>query len=181
MSDPSSELCIDADVLMNLLATGRLDAILRANGVTGLVCPRTEAEALYLNPPEPGGSREVIDLEPLVAGGALRRADLEGPEVETFVRLAAMVDDGEAQVMAAALHRSLAVATDDRKARRLAGDLGVVVRTTPDLLKAWVAGVSATEASAALVDIEVRASYRPRRSDPLRDPWDSVKSGNGSG
>lgn len=181
MSDPSSELCIDADVLMNLLATGHLDAILKAHGVTGLVCPRTEAEALYLNPRAAGGFREMIDLEAFVADGALRRVNLEDPEVSTFVRLAAKVDDGEAQVLAVALHRSLGVATDDRKARRLAGDLGISVHSTPELLKVWAAGVSASEASAAVVDIEVRASYRPRRSDPLRDHWESVKSGKPSG
>lgn len=177
MSSPPSELIVDAGVLMNLLATEHIEAILAANGRRGLVCPRTEAEAIYLNPRSPGLPRERIDIEPLVAAGVLARTVLDTFETSTFVRLAALVDDGEAQVLAVAVHRALPAATDDRKARRLAIDLGLSVFSTPELVMAWASRTTPAESAAAVLDVEVRANYRPRPSDPLRSEWDRLKAG----
>ncbi len=177
MSSSPWDVTLDADVLMNLLASEHIEAILAASGYRGLVCPRTEAEAIYLNPRSSGLPRERIDIEPLVAGGVLARTVLDAAETSTFVRLAALVDDGEAQVLAVAVHRSFAAATDDRKARRLAIDLGLSVLSTPDLVLAWARSATAAESAAAVLDVEVRANYRPRAADPLRPEWDRLKAG----
>ena len=177
MSSSPPDLTVDADVLMNLLASDHIEAILAANGHRGLVCPRTEAEAIYLNPRSPGLPRERIDIEQLVAAGVLARTVLDAAETSTFVRLAALVDDGEAQVLAVAVHRALPVATDDRKARRLAIDLGLSVLSTPELVMAWASRATAAESAAAVLDVEVRANYRPRAADPLRSEWDRLKAG----
>jgi len=51
----------------------------------------------------------------------------------------------------------LAACTDDRKALRLAAELGVAVLTTPDIMKRWVDRMNPTEAEtrAALQDVYV--------------------------
>ena len=109
---------------------------------------RTEAEAIYLNPRSPGLSRERIDIERLAAG-----------------------------VLARTVHRSLPAATDDHKAGRLAIDLGLSVLSTPQLVIAWASRATAAESAAAVLDVEVRANYRPRAADPLRSEWDRLKAG----
>jgi predicted nucleic acid-binding protein len=177
MSSPQPELVLDADVLMNLVASGHPSEALAANGRRGLLCPRTEAEVIYLNPRSPGTPREVIDLGPYITSGTLVRTVLDAAETATYVRLAAEVDDGEAQVLAVGLERGLVVATDDRRARRVAARLGVGLLSTPELILVWAAAPQ-TEAAAvapAILDIEIRARYRPRTADPSRVAWDGLR------
>ena len=177
MSDHQDSLGIDADVLMNLLATDQLGPILDASELAGLICPRTEREALYLHPRVASDPRDVIELGHFVSAGILSRTELDSAETARFVELAKRVDDGEAQVLAVCEHRSLTIATDDKKARSLAAELGVPTLSTPDLVFAWCATVSDAECAAALLDIEVRATYRPGATDPHRAEWDRRKAG----
>ena len=70
----------------------------------------------------------------------IRVMRLESEEEErTFVDLAALMDDGEAVTGAIALHRGYAVATDDRKARRILAERprSITLVSTLDLLKLW--------------------------------------------
>jgi hypothetical protein len=177
MSSDRSDLVLDADVLMNLLATDRVAEILAANGVRGLLCPRTMAEAVYLNPRVPGDQRDAIELSPHLGSGILAQTSLSADETATYVRLAAEVDDGEAQVLAVGLHRQLTVGTDDRRARSVATREGVALLSTPELILEWAqsAGVSTADKRNAVLDIEVRARYRPRPSDPAREEWDRLR------
>lgn len=177
MSSVRSDLALDADVLMNLLASDHLSDVLAANGSRGLLCPRTEAEVIYLNPRTLGSPPEAVDLVPYITSGILVRAVLDAAETATYVQLAAEVDDGEAQVLAVGLHRRLGVATDDRRARRIAARLGVVLLGTPELVVAWANDprTLAADVSAAIVEIEIRARYRPRVADPNRTAWDALK------
>lgn len=179
MSSEQSDLVLDADVLMNILATDRLGEILAANGSRGLLCPRTMAEAVYLNPRAHGDPRDTIDLSPHVGSGILIAMSLSADEVASYVQFAAEVDDGEAQVLAAGLHRRLTIATDDRRARRVATREGVALVSTPEMILEWarVGTPSAAEQRSAVVDIEVRARYRPRPSDPSRAEWDRLRNG----
>ena len=178
-SERPDDLALDADALMNLLATDRLEEILTAHGLRGVVCPRTRAETVYLNPRTAGASREEVDLAPHIAAGAIVTTTLTLDETATYVRFAAEVDDGEAQVLAVGLHRGLIVATDDRRARRVAMREGVQLFSTPDLILGWAhrGGRSSDELRQAVVDIEVRARYRPRPADPNRAEWDRLRDG----
>jgi hypothetical protein len=178
-SDRPDDLALDADVLMNLLATDRLEEILAANGLRGVVCPRTRAETVYLNARAPGASRETIDLAPHIAAGTIVTTTLSEDETATYVRFAAEVDDGEAQVLAVGLHRGLAVATDDRRAMRVGAREEVKLLSTPELILRWAhhSGGSTDDLSQAVVDIEVRARYRPRPADPNRAEWDRLRDG----
>jgi predicted nucleic acid-binding protein len=91
--------------------------------------------------------------------------------------LATEVDDGEAQVLAVGMHRGLVVATDDRRARSVVTHLGVGLLSTPELVVTWAAAdeTQAVNVTRAILDIEVRARYRPRAADPHRATWDGLK------
>lgn len=174
----TSEVALDADVLTNLAATGDCAGVLAVCGFLGIVVPRVEREVLYLEPLA-GVDREIIDLEPLFNSGVLQRTVLASDESETFVRLAAELDDGEAQVLSVALCRSVPAATDDRKARRVAARLGIRTLETPELLSRWAAqalGAMPSELARALLAVEVRARYRPPRDSALWSWWDSARS-----
>lgn len=60
-------------------------------------------------------------------------------EIEDYVNFANEVDDGEAQALAIAKHRSFMLVTDDRKAVKVAQRPDVAVRTTstPNILQSW--------------------------------------------
>lgn len=177
MSSVRSDLALDADVLMNLVATDHLSDVLAANGSRGLLCPRIEAEVIHLDPRTLGMDPEAVDLAPHVASGTLVRVVLDAEETATYVRLATEVDDGEAQVLAVGMHRRLTVATDDRRARSVATRLGIVLLSTPELIMIWAADpqTQAAHVSPAILDIEIRARYRPRIADPNRTAWDRLK------
>lgn len=177
MYSAQTDLVVDADVLMNLVASGHPSDVLAANGRRGLLCPRTEAEVIYLNPRSPGTPPELIDLGPYVTSGTLVRTVLDAAETATYVRLAAEVDDGEAQVLAVGFERGLVVATDDRRARRVATRLGVGLLSTAELVVIWAAApqTEAANVAPAIFDIEIRARYRPRTADPNRVAWDALR------
>ena len=144
-----------------------------------MVCPGTRAETVYLNARAPSASREAIDLDPHIAAGTIVTTTLSDDETATYVRFAADVDDGEAQVLAVGLHRGLAVATDDRRARRVGAREEVKLLSTPELVLRWAhhTGRDTDDLRQAVVDIEVRARYRPRPADPNRAEWDRLRHG----
>jgi hypothetical protein len=178
MSNGQGDLVLDADVLMNLLASDHLREVLVVPGARGILCPRTEAEAIYLNSRIPGSPPEVIDLAPHIASGTLTKTSLDPTETGTYVQLATEVDDGEAQVLAVGHHRGLVVATDDRRARRVATRLNIGLLSTPELVIAWASDPTTLRAAVgpAISDIEVRARYRPRAGDSNRAGWDLLRT-----
>jgi predicted nucleic acid-binding protein len=93
--------------------------------------------------------------------------------MELYVDLAARLDDGEAMALAIAKARRWWLSTDDCKARRLAGDLGVKVLTTPEILKRWAdaAHPAPVEIGDMLQNIERRARFAPADNDPLHGWW----------
>lgn len=169
-----ADLAADADVLMNLVASGEVSAVIRVVGTRLLVCPEVEAEALYIEK-DPSGIREPIDLEPLFNDGTLVRATLSPTEIDEFVALARAVDDGEAQALAIAKVRQVPVATDDRRAIRVARELGIVVLDTPELMLRWAATVAGSRAAEALRRIERQARFTPRAMHSLRVKWESTR------
>jgi hypothetical protein len=117
-----------------------------------------------------------------ISAGLLMRVDLEDDaEKAAYVDLAAELEDGEAMTIAIAAVRGFAVATDDRKARRIAaqryGNSLVLVRTT-EILRAWVLDACVDDATVRTVlnRIETIARFRPANDDPLRDWWDQAVS-----
>lgn len=169
------QVLLDACVALNLEATGELDAIANALGLTFAMATKAAEETLYLIDVTDGeSSRTQVDLDPHIQKGTLEILQLDpGHETSTFVSLAARVDDGEAQSLSLTLHRNLPLATDDRLAIKVARDLGLAEPTgTTALLKQYAesAGLESHEISPMLVTVERRASFRPPRGSPDL-PW----------
>jgi hypothetical protein len=76
--------------------------------------------------------------------------------------------------------RGWSVLTDDKKARRIAKELGVQVLATPEVMKQWAiaSGPTAAELSQVLGAIERFANYRPGRGATDYQWWmESILSG----
>lgn len=139
---------------------------------------RVIQETLYIRKPDEEDETKLveafIDLSPSLNKGLLHPCDLQDQaEIDLFIQLARTLDDGEAVSMAIAKTRGWGLASDDRKARRLAGQLGVHVLTTPELVKAWAQNTSATATDLAQVlqNIQAFARFMPHKTMPLHQWW----------
>ena len=182
MTQPPT-LLLDASCLLNLYATGRLwDIALALPHRLAVAEYVLEQEALYVWRPSLGEAREErvpVDLSPLEEDGAIQVLRLEDQEEEaTFVDLAALVDDGEAITAALAVHRGCAVATDDRKARRVLSERAPTVPlvSTLELLREWaeMASIAAADLRSAMLAMQSGASYVPGERDPLSEWWRAI-------
>jgi hypothetical protein len=158
---------------MNLLATSCAVEILGDLGLTLLVPPAVASEVLYLEPLDADGQREQVDLTPLEEAGVLVRLLIEEHEIDLLVELARIVDDGEAEVIAIGLTRKMPIATDDRKARRVASERGTDLLSTPDILHRWEssAAISADRMGETLGLVGRRSRYKPPVGHPLYGWW----------
>ena len=167
-------IALDACVLLNLVASGRpLAEFAQAADVAFVVVLQAEREVVWLDPEDPEDPREHVDLTPVITSGALDRIVLTDEELPRFVAIASELDDGEAATLAAAEARSLTVATDDRKARRVLTSLDPqpAVTSTAAIVRAWAENRSDLEIRNCLLLIERRASFHPPRDDPDGDWW----------
>ena len=172
------DAAIDACCLIDLLTAGVAEDILRASGFTWRLPAGVKAEIRYrrqYDPNQPGKTIQVpVDLSPLIASGLLTECSPQTqPELDRFVQYATIFrSDGEAMCLALAHERQWIVATDDRKAIRVAQQAGLTVVSCPELLKAWVDAASPGQATLGriLQDIQVLAQFKPNRMMP-EFPW----------
>lgn len=177
----------DACCLVNLYAAGDLTSLLRDIGWPVYASTVVVAETYYtLVRDEVDQSRLVpapIDLAPALGEGLLKVCEVsDGEEAELFVRLASTLDDGEAGCLAIAKVRGWSLATDDRKAIRLATELGVVTITTPELMKKWADSSQAGDRQIAtsLRSIQDFSRFVPRPGSPLQEWWSrTIDEANG--
>jgi predicted nucleic acid-binding protein len=165
----------DACVLINLVATGRFEQIARGICHQFAVSQAARNELLFLR--NPGGEREPIDLQPHVDAGLLQVLSVKtDQERSRYVAYAAQLDDGEAMSLALAECRHLALATDDRKCRRLVAKEQVDIKlwSTTDILKAWQAAqqIPSTEMREAVCRVRDRARFLLKQGHPDRPWWD---------
>jgi predicted nucleic acid-binding protein len=139
---------------------------------------KVSQEALYILKPDADDATKLvkaaIDLTPILQAGLLHTCDVQGQaEADLFVQLATTMDDGEAMCLAIAKTRGWMLATDDRKATRLATQLGVTIITTPELVQQWADHTKANNAEIASVlrNIQTFARFVPRQSSPLHAWW----------
>ncbi|MFD0206368.1 MULTISPECIES: hypothetical protein [Saccharothrix] len=168
-------LLLDACIAINLLATGRIEDIAKVLDLRFLMALQAAKEC--------GEVRGFEHDQVVHARGAgpeeLHFADvvtLDAPEVDVYVELARDIDDGEAATLAIARFRSLHVATDDRKARRVAKELGLDMPIgTTVILRDYAAGagLTASEIALALRSVRDLANYVPRQSDEHYTWWQS--------
>lgn len=173
----SREQILDACVLINLLASGEIEGILRVAARDSLVCSAVERESIYLRTGDPNAPLELIELRPLIASGLLKVCRIEGDdEAQLYVDYASKLDDGEAMSLAIALSRELILATDERKARRLFSEAAggqKNLTSTSELVRRWAEAeqIPADRLKAALTRIEERARYQPPATDANYKWW----------
>lgn len=167
---------IDACCLVNILSTQDPSTILRHTGCQWHVPSAVKLETIYVYRHDPQGNlvKEPVGFESLIATGCLFAHDPSPEdELELYMRLAAVLGEGEAMAMAAAKYNNWLLATDDRKARKVAGELHVKLVTTPELIHQWSAVAKpGTQALAKVIsDIQSYARFIPRADAPLYDWW----------
>src|SRR5262245_47000543 len=180
-----SDAIVDSCCVINLYAAGNLLALLPPLGLRLHLPEKVLGESLYVRQPDPADATRLVqrkvELDPVIGAGLLHRCDLEGEEeLDLFVQLATTLDDGEAACLAIARVRGWTLATDDRKGRREAGNLGVPVVTTPELVKAWADATKADDSAVAelLRNIQNYARFTPHKTMPLHSWWvDAISKG----
>ncbi|HEX6339927.1 hypothetical protein [Umezawaea sp.] len=162
-----NQLLLDACIAINLLATDSASEITAALDIHFLMAKQAAAECGELH----------VDQETITVYRRGRVSDtpplahvltLVGPELDAYVELARDIDDGEAATIAIACSRSLPMATDDRKARRVAVEAGIAVPTgTTTILRQYTEaiGQSRQEIAVLLQRVRDEASYIPRHTD----------------
>ncbi len=168
---------LDACCILNLAASGQFDRILKVENWTFVVGERAANEAQWIRQ-EGSDERLQVDLGSLIESGLLKPKRLESDdELALFIQLSSnrLMNDGEAEAVSIAVNRGCAVATDDRKARRIIVDWlpDVMLLSTASMLHQWQqhGGIGDTEMGATLRRIEYCASFIPRRIDPHYDWW----------
>ena len=172
-----AERIIDACCLINLYATGKEKSIFEASGGF-YVSEQVQGEALRIRKIDDDDSTRLvpkeIDLTDAITTGLIHPCQFDGQDdLDSFIQFARKLDDGEASCLAIARSRGWTVASDDRKARRIASENNIALVSTPELIREWVDVTSAGESVVAdvLRLIERFARFRPRRTDPLHDWW----------
>ena len=171
---------LDTYVLINLLATSRAAEIVRAIAPSRMVCSAVSEESLYLRPLEAEGQPEPVDLQTLIDAGVFTPCQIEGvAEEDLYVTYALELDDGEAMSLAIAQSRRLVLATDERKARRIARENApeLPIISTVEIIRAWAEGKERRDVSAAVRSILARARFRPPDSDLLAIWWTEMLNG----
>lgn len=170
---------IDACCLIDLLASGHLADVLRAAGLDWHLPVAVKYEVQFVRQPDPTDSSNIVrvpvNLDPYLSAGDLQicQPDDEA-ETDAFIKYASQFrSDGEAMCLTLAELRHWTIATDDRKAIRVARQSGLHVISCPELIKAWADAVQPTRAALAKVvmDIELFAQFRPNSSMPEHQWW----------
>jgi hypothetical protein len=173
------DAAIDACCLIDLLASGDVEAILRASGFTWQLPSAIQGEVQYrrqYDPTQPGKTIQVpVDLSGLIASGLLTVCTPQSQqELDRFTHYAAMFrSDGEAMCLALAEVRKWVVATDDRRAIRVAKQAGLTVVSCPKLVKTWAVATGPDQAALnrVLQDIRVLAQFTPNATMPEYQWW----------
>jgi predicted nucleic acid-binding protein len=171
------ERIIDTCCLLNLFASGEPKAILHYLGGV-YVSEQVQGEALWIrqydNESPPQLVPRQIDLTDCIANGAIELCRFEQQqEFELFVHLAGQLDDGEASVLAMAKARGWIVATDDKKARRIAAEQNISTISTSEMLHAWMLSekMSDDRIGELLRKVQRFGRFTPRRTDSLYGWW----------
>jgi hypothetical protein len=170
---------IDACCLIDLLASGRVEEILQATGFAWHLPIAVPAEVQYVRQYDPAPAGAIVtvpaNLSPYLASGLLTPCQPDDPQEQAcFVRYAARFrSDGEAMCLAIAESRGWPVATDDRKAIRIARQVGLTVPSCPKRVRAWAVATRPDSATLVrvLTDIQTLAQFRPNSSMPEAGWW----------
>jgi predicted nucleic acid-binding protein len=168
---------LDTAVILNLLAADAGEAILQCLQTECLVTTAAAQEVLYVRSDDPAQPARSVSVDPWRETRLITIVAPDGPEEENlYVQFASELDDGEAMSLAICQSRRCILATDDRKARRLANSLRpevVNLLSTAEILHCWAARTNVQEEILRLTlqAIERRARFVPAQGDAFRDWW----------
>ena len=173
------DAAIDACCLIDLLASGDAEAILRASGFKWHLPSAVQVEVQFCrqhDPAQPGKTMNVpADLSGVISSGVLTLCHPENQqELDLFTLYAATFrSDGESMCLALAEQRKWIMATDDRKAIRVAQQVGLTVVSCPELVKAWSEATGPDQAglNKVLQHIQVLAQFKPNPTMPEYQWW----------
>ena len=156
MSTPAPiEVILDTSVLVNFLAVDRVDLLHRLKRYRFVITAHVRGEVTY---PE-----QAARLTAAIRAGHLHELS-SGTHVElaAFAQLTATLGVGESAAIAAAQHRSMVVAVEDRTARRTAESLvgKKNVLTTTDLMVGIIQGGLLTVAEADAIKLDWATNHR---------------------
>jgi predicted nucleic acid-binding protein len=168
---------IDTCTLINLQASGEPELLLRGLSDVCMVCDAVSRESIFLRAEQRDLRPQRIDLAPLFQARILHACQAETPDEEAlYVSLAAELDDGEALSLAISSARGFGLATDDRKARRLAKEIGSVpLFSTAEILHS-INSFSNETVREMIRRIEFRARFMPHPTMPFSDWWSAHRS-----
>ncbi|MDS0137557.1 MULTISPECIES: hypothetical protein [unclassified Amycolatopsis] len=160
-------LLLDACIAINLLATNHSESIAEALEIHFLMARQaaTECECLDIADDKIAVRRQGTEATTMAFADVLSLVDAE---IDDYVQLARDIDDGEAATIAIAKSRSLPMATDDRKARRVAVEVGLTIPIgTTSILRryAGIANLTPPHVAELLQRVRNDASYIPRHTD----------------
>jgi hypothetical protein len=171
---------LDACVLINLLASGRAQDIMTDSRYQFGICSVVKNESIYLRATDSNAPPEEVKLDLHVESDSLVVYELSGDaEKELYIDFAAELDDGEAMSLALAHARGFAMASDDRKARRVfIGEVPDPKRllSTSQILKEWseIAGLDPAELKQVLFEVSRRGRFYPNSGDNYFEWWSKV-------
>ena len=170
---------IDTCCLIDLLASGHAEAILRTYGHAWQLPVAVQGELQFVRQPDPVDASKFVsvpvDLTKLISAGVLTVSQPDVQiELDLFTQYAMLFrSDGEAMCLALAESRGWLIATDDRKAIRIGQSAGLTVLSAPQLLKTWADNAHPDQPTVVktLKDIELFAQFRPNSSMPECQWW----------
>jgi|SRR5580765_1826672 len=167
---------IDTCTLINLEASGESRLLLPSISPTCFLCEAVSRESLFLRSTMRDQPPQKIELQPYFDDGLLTLCQTQSPEEEAmYVALAAELDDGEALSLAISSVRGFGLATDDRKARRIATEIGTVpLFSTAEILQS-VESLGPQKISDMIRSIEFRGRFTPHPTMPLSDWWNTSR------
>jgi hypothetical protein len=173
------DVVIDACCIFDLLASGHAEAILRASGFTWELHSAVQGEVQYIRQHDPARPGKYIkapaDLLGMISSGLFTVCAPEDQhELDRYTHYASIFrSDGESMCLALAERRGWMVATDDRKAIRVAQQAGLTAVSCPQLIKAWVDATGPDQATLlrALQDIQLLAQFTPNSSMSEHKWW----------
>lgn len=171
---------LDTCCLINLYASQRPQEIIQAAFKAAIIPKQVAGEGLFIRQPGDDDQRILIPaeicLDVLISDAIIKVGGFEHDgELERFVQLASVLDDGEAGCVAIASSRGLSLATDDRKAIAIASDMNIDVLTTPEILMKWINASSPepNEITKVIENIERYGRFKPHHTSDHAKWWKS--------
>ncbi len=176
-------LLLDACSLINIFASRHFEEILSIRRERCAIVRNVQREARSLRRGGDGldsNDRESIDWSAASPLGQLPIInDPSEDESQRYFDLSLELGDGESMTGAIAFYRGYGVVTDDRKATRILGDMGITMTSSIGLVAEWAnqQGISRPVLQTIVTDIRVRARYQPPRTHPRYSWWVTALEG----